>query len=154
MFGFLKNMSIVLWTSLLNSSSHIKCVSLTNQKCEIQPTLINLHSDEYSQEIHYDPFAFKLDRCVGSFNTLNDLSNKVCVPNKAEDLSIYVLNTFTGINKSKILAKHVSCKCKCKFDGKKSVTQIKRERKINIDASVKIIKKTSCVKKRLYLEPC
>ena len=82
MFGFLKNMSIVLWTSLLNSSSHIKCVSLTNQKCKIQPTLINLHSDEYSQEIHYYSFTFKLDRCVGSCNTLNDLSNKVYFPNK------------------------------------------------------------------------
>ena len=33
-------------------------------------------SYEYSQEIDYYPFAVKLDRCVGSCNTLNDLSNK------------------------------------------------------------------------------
>ena len=25
----------------------------------------------------------------------------------------------TGLNESKILTKHISCKCKCKFDGKK-----------------------------------
>ena len=25
----------------------------------------------------------------------------------------------TGINESKILANHISCKCKCRFDGKK-----------------------------------
>ena len=25
----------------------------------------------------------------------------------------------TGINKSKTLTKHLSCKCKCKFDGRK-----------------------------------
>ena len=25
----------------------------------------------------------------------------------------------TGINESKILAKHISCECKCKFDGAK-----------------------------------
>ena len=25
----------------------------------------------------------------------------------------------TGINKLKILTKHISCKCKCKFDGRK-----------------------------------
>ena len=25
----------------------------------------------------------------------------------------------TGINQSKILTKHISCKCKCRFDGKK-----------------------------------
>ena len=33
---------------------------------EIQPTLINLHPNEYTQELHYYPFTVKLDRCVGS----------------------------------------------------------------------------------------
>ena len=46
----------------------------------IQPALINLHPNEYNQELHYYPFAVNLDRCVGSCKTLNDLSNKVCVP--------------------------------------------------------------------------
>ena len=39
-----------------------------------QPTLINLHTNKYSQEFHYYPFVVKLDKCVGSWNTLNDLS--------------------------------------------------------------------------------
>ena len=47
-----------------------------------QPTLINLHRNEYSQEFPYYPFAVKLDRCVGNCYTLNDLSTKSCVPNK------------------------------------------------------------------------
>ena len=75
-------MFIVLLTSIVNACNHTKCVSLSNQKCEIQPTLINLHPNEYSQELHYYQFAVKLDKCVGSCNTLNNLSNKVCVPNK------------------------------------------------------------------------
>ena len=33
--------------------------------------------DEQSQEFHYCPFGVKLDWCVGSCNTLNDLSNKL-----------------------------------------------------------------------------
>ena len=45
----------------------------------IHPTLINLHPNEYNKEFHYYPFAVKLDRCVRSCNTLNDLSNKVFV---------------------------------------------------------------------------
>ena len=49
----------------------------------IRPTLISLHPNEYNQELHYYPFAVNLDRCVGSCNTLNDLSNKVCVPKEA-----------------------------------------------------------------------
>ena len=39
-----------------------KNVSLGNQKREIQPTLINLHPNEYSQEFHYYQFSVKLDR--------------------------------------------------------------------------------------------
>ena len=61
----------------------------------------------------------KLDRCVGSCHTLNDFSNKVCVPNKTEDLGLRVFNMITRINESKILTKDVLCKCKYKFDGRK-----------------------------------
>ena len=57
-----------------------------------------LRPNEYTQGLHYYPFAVKLDRCVGGCNTLNDL---------------------TGINESKTLTKHVSCECKCKFDCRK-----------------------------------
>ena len=39
--------------------------------------LINLHPNDYTQGLHYYPFAVKLDRCVGSCNTPNDLSNKL-----------------------------------------------------------------------------
>ena len=35
-----------------------------------QPTLIDLHPNEYRQEFHYCPFVVKLDRCVESCNTL------------------------------------------------------------------------------------
>ena len=75
-------MFIRLLTGLVNRSNRTKCISLSNQKCMIQPTVITLHPNEYNQEFHYYPFVVKLDRCVGRCNTLNDLSNKVCVPNK------------------------------------------------------------------------
>ena len=87
MFGLIKKMFIGLLPHLVNRSNHIKCVSLSNQKCQIQPTLINLHPNEYSQEFHYYPFVVKLDRCIRSFNTVNGLSNKVCVQYKTEDLN-------------------------------------------------------------------
>ena len=40
MFGFIKKMFIALLTSLDNASIHAKCVSLSIQKCEIQPLLL------------------------------------------------------------------------------------------------------------------
>ena len=83
-------------------------------------TLISLHPNEYSdsQELHYYPFAVKLDRCVGSCNSLNDWSNKVCLPNKKEDLNLSVFNMIKGINESQTLTRYVSCECKCKFGGR------------------------------------
>ena len=82
MFGLTKKIFIMLLSSIVNVSNYTKCVSLSNQKFMIQPTLINLHPLEYSQEFHYYPFSVKLERCVGSCNTLNDLSNNVYVPKK------------------------------------------------------------------------
>ena len=41
-------MFIILLISVVNVSNHTKCVSLNNQKCMIQPTLINLHFNEYT----------------------------------------------------------------------------------------------------------
>ena len=118
MFGFIEKTFIGLLTSVvINVSIHTKCVSLSNQKYEIQPALINLHRNEYSQELHYYPFTVKLERCVGICNTLNDLSNKVCVPNKTEACTM---------------------KCKCNFDGRKC-NSIKNEITINVNASAKNI---------------
>ena len=77
MSGIIKKMIIVLLNSIVNAYNHKKCVSLSKKKCKIQPTLINLHPNEYSQEFRYYPFAVKLDQYVGSCNTLNDLSNNV-----------------------------------------------------------------------------
>ena len=103
MFGIIKKIFIVSLFSIVNASNHTKCVSLSNQKCIIQPTLINLHPNEYSKEFHYYPFTVKLDRCVGSCNTLNDLSNKVFVPNKTKGLNISAFNMSTGLIESKTL---------------------------------------------------
>ena len=63
-------MFTVLLSSIVTASNCTKCVFSSNQKCKIQPTLINLHPNEYSQEFPYYLFTFKLDRCVGSCNTL------------------------------------------------------------------------------------
>ena len=119
MFGLTKKMFIALLSGIVSVSNHKKCVSLSNQKCMAPPTLINLHPNKYSQELHYYPFAVNLDRCVRSFNTISDLPNKACAPNKSENLNLSVFNMIEGINELKTLTKHISLECKCKFDGRK-----------------------------------
>ena len=61
----------------------------------------------------------KLDSCIGSCNTLNNLSNKVCVPNKTEDLHLSLFNMITEVNESKTLTEQIACECKWIFDGQK-----------------------------------
>ena len=106
MFGIIKKIFMGLLISIVNASNHTNWVSLSNQKCMTQPTLTNLHPNEHIQESHYSPTAVKLDRYVGSCNTLNDLSNKVCVPNKTEDLNLSMLSMIKEINESKTLTRH------------------------------------------------
>ena len=72
--GIIKKMFMGLLISIVNASNHRKCMG--------QPTLINLHPNECNREFHFYPFAVKLDKCDGSFNTVNDLCNEIYVPNK------------------------------------------------------------------------
>ena len=137
MFGLIKKIFIGLLTGLVNASNHTQWVSLSNQKCVIQPILINLHPYECSQEFHYYPFAVKLDWFVGSCNTINDLSNKVYIPNKTEDINLSLFNMITGISESKTLKKHISCECRCKLEGTKSNSN-QWWITINVNVSVKI----------------
>ena len=44
------------------------------------------------------------------------ISNRVCVPNKTEDLNLSLFNMIKEMNESKTVTKHILCKHECKFD--------------------------------------
>ena len=71
-----------------------------------------------------------------SCNTLNDLSKKVCVPNKTEELNIHVFNMITGKNVSKHLTNHANINVDLMEE---NVIQIKSGITINFNVSGKII---------------
>ena len=50
MLGIIRKTYIVLLNNLVYVSNHAKFVTLSNEKCEIQP--INLHPNECSQELY------------------------------------------------------------------------------------------------------
>ena len=82
MFGLIKKIFIGLLTGIVSTPNHTKCISLSLQKFMTHSTIINLYPNEHNQEFHCCPFSVKLERYVGKCSTLNDLSYKVCVPNK------------------------------------------------------------------------
>ena len=103
-FGLIEKMFIRLLTSIVSTSNHTKCVSLKNRKHMTQPSLTNLHPNEYSQELCYYLFLLNLAICAGSCSTPDELFRKACFPKKAEDLNLHVFNMITGINESRALA--------------------------------------------------
>ena len=127
-----------LLISIVNTSNHTKCVSLSSQKVWFNLLLLIyiLMYSLISQECHYYSLAVKLERYVGSCNTLNGFSNKVYVPNKTEGSNRSNFNVITGINESKTLAKYISCKFKVNLI-EENVIQINCGIMINVDVSVK-----------------
>ena len=113
-----------------------------------QPTLINLDPDEYSQGLCYYLFAVNLSRCGGSCNTLNNLSNRVSVPNKLKTLNLHIFKMIAGINESKALTKHyANVNVNLMIE---KITQIKSGAIINVDVSPQIQKNIMCAKKLIF----
>ena len=109
---------------MANDSKFIECMSLNNHSSKTRPTLIDLNPEVHSQILHYYAFMVNLDRCNGSWYTLDNLPSRIGVPNKKEDANLSVFSVIPRINESKTLTKDISCKCKCKLDGRKYNSKI------------------------------
>ena len=59
MFVVILKIFVVLLSNIVNGSNHTKCVSLNNEKCMIQPTLVNLHPNEIVK--NFAAILFKLN---------------------------------------------------------------------------------------------
>ena len=90
MFGFIKNMFIVLLSvytigcfaaSLApNYKEPIKCVSLNSKPCQTRPAIVNINSDETAE----NPVTVSVNKCGGSCNNIDDPYACVCVLNKVK----------------------------------------------------------------------
>ena len=82
MFGLIKQIFVMLLTSIVNASNHTKYMSLWLNLLLLNYILVNT-----VKNWHYYLFAVNLGRCTWIFNTPDDLFNKVCVPNEIEHVS-------------------------------------------------------------------
>ena len=65
-------------------------------------------------------FVVSLYRCYESFNTLDNLYDRLCVPNRTKHVYLDVFNMITGINESKSLVKNILYDRRCRLDDGKS----------------------------------
>ena len=91
-----------------------------------RPTVTLFKSYEYNQGLRYYPSMVKSNRCNASCNAFGDPFCRICVANKTEDINLNVFHMIIGIDEAKTLAKDISYKCKCKFDGQKCNSNQKR----------------------------
>ena len=59
--GLIKKIFIELLIGIVRGMNHMKCVSFSNQKRDIQPTLINLHPNTVKSSIYYCTIHFRLN---------------------------------------------------------------------------------------------
>ena len=99
-------------------------------------SLIDLNLDKPD---HY-LLMINLERCGGSCDGLSSricACNKICVPNKTEDVNLNIFNMITQINESKVLKNifHVTVGANLAVE---NVIEIKIGITISVDVSAKI----------------
>ena len=70
-----------------------------------RPMFIDFNLDE----LYYYPFIISKKRCDRRCNTVENPFGRICITSKIDK----------GINDSKKLLKHITCECRCEFDGRK-----------------------------------
>ena len=100
--------------------------------CKIRSEIINVNTNEPT----FYPYSIKINKCKGSFNTINNPYAKICVPDTIKNINGKVFNLMLRTNEARHIEWHKTCKCKCRLDA--SVCNDKQDGiKTNADVNVK-----------------
>ena len=80
---------------------------MKNQECKVWPEIININSNE---PLFY-PYCFRISKCSGSCNNINDPCAKLCVPDIRKNMNIKAFNLISGNNETRYIKWHGICKC-------------------------------------------
>ena len=70
------------------SCNALKCIFMNNQECKVRPEIININSN---QPLFY-PHRISANECSGSYDNINDLYAKLCVPDVVKSINVRVFN--------------------------------------------------------------
>ena len=107
----MKIISLLRSLSNLIKTKALECVPVTNQKCMPRPKILDVN--EGVGEALFCPYNVLVNKCSGSFNTLDDPMAKVCVPNIIKRVNMKVYNFLMRLNETRNVLRHESCKCVC-----------------------------------------
>ena len=90
-------------------------VSVVNQKCTPRPKILDVN--EGVGEALFYPYNVLVNKCSGSFNTLDEPMAKMCVPNIIiKRINMKVYNFLMRLNETRNVLWHESCKCVCRLN--------------------------------------
>ena len=113
MFSLVKKVFVLGSTVLSRSiTGALNCVLMNNQECKVRPEIVDVSSNNPI----FFPFSFKVNRCSGNCNNINDPYAKICVPDFVKNLNVKVFNLMSRSNKTKSIKSDETCKCICRLN--------------------------------------
>ena len=61
----------------------------------------------------FDPFTVSVNKCGGSWNTIDEPCPRVCIPSKVKNMNVKVLNLMSRGYETIFLVQHETRECKC-----------------------------------------
>ena len=62
------------------------------------------------------PYTVSVNKCGGSWNTIDNTYDQVGVLNKVKQINVTVFNLMSVVNETRFLVQHQSCECKCRLN--------------------------------------
>ena len=104
---------------------------MSNKDGKVRPELATVNSDEPT----FYSYSFKIDKCSGSCNNINEPYAKNSIPEVFKNTNLKVFNIMSRTNEKRYIKLHETCKCKCRLDA--SVYK-KKQHSNEINAGVNI----------------
>ena len=121
---------------------------MSNQECKIRPEIIHINSNK----LLFYRYSVKINKWSGSYNNINDIFAKLCVPDVVKNINLKVCNLMSRTNETKYIKLHETCKCKCRLDASVCNKDGKMEWRL-ILMWMQRIDWQSNMSQRIYLEP-
>ena len=85
-----------------------ECVSVINQECMPRPKILDVN--EGAGEALFFPYNVLVNKCSGSWDTINNPIAKLCVPGIVKRVNMQVYNFLMRLNETRSVLWHESCK--------------------------------------------
>ena len=92
----------------------LESLSVTNQNCMPRPKILDVN--EGVGEALFYRYIVLVNKCSGSCDMLDDLMEKLCVPNVIKSVNMKVHNFLMRLNETRNVLWHESSKCVCRLN--------------------------------------